>query len=70
MGYCVGVDWGSQAHAVCVVDDANGEIIDHFEVAHGAAGLAELCKRLARIAPPEELPIAIERPSGLLVESW
>ena len=69
MGYCVGVDWGSQAHAVCVVDDANGEIIDHFEVAHGAAGLAELCKRLARIAPPEELPIAIERPSGLLVET-
>ncbi len=24
MGYCVGIDWGGFAHAVCVVDDAKG----------------------------------------------
>ena len=69
MGYCVGIDWVGLAHAVCVVDDANGMCVENFEVAHGAAGIAELLARLARIAPPEEMPIAIERPSGLLVES-
>ncbi len=69
MGYCVGIDWGGLAHAVCVVDDANGMIVDHFEVVHGAAGLSELLARLARIAAPAELPVAIERPSGLLVET-
>ncbi len=69
MGYCVGIDGGGLAHAVCVVDDANGMCVENFEVAHGAAGIAELLARLARIAPPEEMPIAIERPSGLLVET-
>ena len=32
--------------------------VENFEVAHGAAGIAELLARLARIAPPEEMPIA------------
>jgi transposase len=33
------------------------------------AGLADLLARLRRLAPPAELPVAIERPSGLLVET-
>src|SRR5919199_238216 len=33
------------------------------------AGSAELIKRLAAFAPPAELPVAIERPSGLLVDT-
>lgn len=63
-----GLDWGGSRHAVCVVDDA-GKVIAHFEVAHDADGLAELRATLAKLAPAAEIPIAVERPSGLLVDT-
>ena len=56
-------------HAVGVVDAAHGTIAAQFEVAHTAAGLAGLRRRLAEFGPPSALPVAIERPSGLLVEA-
>ena len=68
MLYVGGLDWGSAGHAVCVVDQA-GAVALSIEVAHDAAGLAELCSKLDRLAPARELPIAIERPSGLIVEA-
>jgi len=67
MGHFCGIDWGGLRHAVCVVDQA-GAVVARFEVGHDAAGLAELRRRLARFGPPAELPVAIERPSGLLVD--
>jgi transposase len=63
----VGLDWGGSSHAVCIVDPA-GKILDHFAVAHDRDGLANLVARLRRHGPPGETPIAIERPSGLLVD--
>jgi transposase len=63
-----GLDWGGARHALCVVDGA-GQVIDRIEVEHHAAGLADLRQRLGRVVPPAELPIAIERPSGLLVDT-
>ena len=69
MGFRVGIDWGGTRHAVCVVDEAYGTIAARFEVAHTAAGLAELKRRLAKFGPPSATPVAIERPSGLLVET-
>jgi len=69
MGFVVGLDWGGAAHAVCVVDAATGGVAARFEVAHAAAGLSELERRLARFGAPADLPVAIERPSGLLVET-
>lgn len=63
-----GLDWGSARHAICVVDEA-GHILDRFELDHDAEGLAQLRARLATQAPPAELPIAVERPSGLLVDT-
>lgn len=68
MGWFAGLDWGGESHAVCVVDDG-GKIVARFEVAHDAAGLAELRTKLSLIAPPEQVPIAIERPTGLLVDA-
>lgn len=68
MGWFAGLDWGSERHAVCVVD-GDGKVAAHFEVAHDAAGLAELRAKLVKVAPHDEVPIAIERPSGLLVDS-
>jgi len=69
MGYSVGLDWGGAAHAVCVVDDANGRVVAHLEVKHTAEGVREMLAHLARIAQPDELPVAIERPSGLIVDA-
>lgn len=66
MPYFAGIDWASQTHAVCVVDD-RGAVVAAFEVAHDAKGLAELTRKLARCG--EALRIAIERPSGLLVDA-
>jgi transposase len=68
MSYTVGLDWAQELHAVCVVDP-DGQVQDRFEVAHDRHGLAELVRRLRRHARAEDLPIAIERPSGLLVDT-
>jgi len=69
MNRFAGLDWASRTHAVCVIDDG-GAVFDRFEVAHDAAGLRELLARLHRCAAlPAHLPIAIERPSGLIVDT-
>jgi transposase len=65
--YFVGIDWASVEHAVCVIDDQGG-IAAHCTVRHDAQGLALLRKQLARFGSPAALRIAIERPSGLLVD--
>jgi transposase len=66
MRFFAGLDWASEAHAVCVVD-GRGRICWQGSVAHSAAGLAELVRRLRRFGPT--LAIALERPSGLLVDT-
>lgn len=63
----VGLDWGGLRHAVCVVD-GNGAVVDRFEVAHDRAGLDTLLARLHRHGAAAELAVAIERPSGLVVD--
>ena len=68
MPYHGGLDWGGAAHAVCVVD-ATGRVVARIEARHDAAGLADMLARLKRVAPPAELPVAIERPSGLIVDA-
>lgn len=60
-----GLDWASQTHAACVID-AHGCVIAQFEIKHDAAGLAELCRRLRSASATA---VAIERPSGLIVDS-
>jgi len=62
----VGLDWAVHTHAVCVID-VTGKVLDRFEVAHNRDGLAELLRRLARFGAC--LRIAIERPSGLIVDA-
>jgi len=63
----VGIDWASQCHAVCALDDA-GVTLTSFEIAHTADGLDQLIHRLGRLGPPAQLPVAIERPDGRLVD--
>src|SRR2546427_6487306 len=67
MNFSIGLDWASQTHAVCVME-ATGQVGWQGTVEHSAAGLAELLRRLARFGPPAAPPVALERPSGLLVD--
>lgn len=68
MPFHAGLDWGGTVHAICVIDGA-GQVVARIEARHDAAGLADMMTRLRRIAPAAELPIAIERPSGLIVDA-
>lgn len=62
-----GIDWASADHAVCVIDE-RAKVLFRAMVAHTRDGLAELVRALRKYGPPGELPISIERPSGLLVD--
>jgi transposase len=64
----VGIDWGSDAHRVCVLTN-DGTVMHNRAVRHDRDGLAGLLKLLTSRAAPDEVRIAIERPSGLLVDT-
>jgi transposase len=68
MKHTVGLDWAKDVHAVCVLD-AEGKVVERFEARHDREGLADLVRRLKRYGEPTQLPIAVERPSGLLVDT-
>lgn len=68
MAYHAGLDWGGASHSVCVVD-TSGQVVTRCEVRQDAAGLAALLTSLRKVALPADLPIAIERPTGLLVDT-
>ena len=60
-----GVDWATDAHAVCVVD-AEGKTVVEFDVSHTGDGLDELCRRVQRAGARR---VAIERPDGPVVDA-
>jgi transposase len=64
----VGIDWAAAEHAVCVLD-AGGRRVAGFTVTHSAEGLAGLVRRLAGFGEAGDLPVAIERPDGRLVDA-
>jgi transposase len=64
MGNCAGVDWASERHDVLVADAA-GERLLAATYEHTEAGIAALCRALARLRVER---VALERPDGLLVE--
>ena len=66
--FFAGLDWATQAHAICVVDE-QGAIVDRFEVAHDARGLNEAIRKLKRFSGEQPVAVAIERPSGLIVDA-
>jgi transposase len=68
MGTYVGIDWGGSTHAICVLDE-QAVSVAAFEVSHDAAGLGELLTRLRSLGRSAALRIAIERPSGLLIDT-
>ena len=65
--FFTGIDWAAETHAVCVLDAA-GKIAAEFVIEHSADGIATLIRQLARYGEAGEMPVAIERPDGRLVD--
>lgn len=63
--FFAGLDWASRTHAVCILDE-HGVVCEQFDITHDAAGLAQLQRRLIHYGRPA---VAIERPSGIVVDT-
>ncbi len=59
-----GVDWASQTHVGCVVD-ADGTVIDRFDIAHDDRALTAMARRLRTSGVQD---VAIERGDGPVVK--
>ncbi len=59
-----GIDWASQAHDVCIVDEHGHRVVQR-RFAHDEPGIVGLCDALAEHGVCR---VAIERPDGLLVD--
>ena len=70
LAWFAGVDWGSQKHQACVLDAA-GELLGEREFEHGGAGLLQMADWLLSFgaADESEIGVAVETPSGPVVES-
>lgn len=66
--FFVGIDWAAAEHSVCVLDQT-GRRVAGFTIEHTAAGFAALAARLGELGAAEQVPIAIERPDGRLVDA-
>jgi transposase len=65
--FFTGIDWAAETHAVCVMN-TGGKIAAEFVIEHSADGIATLIRRLARHGTAGDMPVAIERPDGRLVD--
>lgn len=70
LAWFVGVDWGSQRHAVCLLD-ATGQVVERWAEANTGAGLRHLVIRLEQLTARhlERVGVGIELPEGALVET-
>ncbi len=70
LDYFVGVDWGSKAHQLCIVD-RTGSICAQRSFEHSGRGLSHMAAWILDVTecPRQQLGIAIETPRGPVVES-
>lgn len=66
----VGIDWATEAHAVCVVD-GQGRIQGERGFPHSGEGLSALCAWLVTVTgvEPGVIGVAIEVPHGAVIET-
>jgi len=64
----VGIDWGSEAHQVCVMR-ADRTVLFERAVAHTGEALHALADALLDGAAPSRVAVAIETPRGAIVET-
>lgn len=65
----VGIDWGYDAHQICVLDGARQTVVQR-SVVHDVEAIQDALAWITRTtgATPAEIAVAIERPHGALVE--
>jgi transposase len=63
-GVVAGIDWASETHVCCVIDET-GRVVDRFDVSHDSAALRSMTARLKRAGVSG---VAIERGDGPVVE--
>jgi transposase len=68
MTFFVGLDWAATTHAICVLRET-GTVQWRGTVPHSAEGLADLVHRLRQLGPPHTVQVAIERPSGVVIDT-
>jgi transposase len=61
---CAGIDWASEEHALCVVDESGRSLAGEMH-SHEEAGIEGLIARMRALGVCR---VAIERPDGLLVD--
>ena len=66
----VGIDWATEFHEVCVLDQER-RIIDRRKVEHSGSGIAQFVEVLLKLSgnQPEQTAVAIEMPRGSVVET-
>src|SRR5205823_6279411 len=63
----VGWDWASRSHDVTVLDD-RGQVLDRWGFPHTEPGWTKTLQRLGSRSPAADLPVIIERTSGLVID--
>jgi transposase len=63
----VGWDWASRTHDVTVLDE-QGAVLERWAFPHTEAGWITTLHRLRRHGEPDDLPVIIEKSSGLVVD--
>src|SRR5947209_9767045 len=65
----VGIDWATEAHQICIVND-RGEVMSERTVPHSGSAVAEFIEWLLRLCGGDltRIRIGIEVPGGALVE--
>jgi transposase len=68
--FFVGIDWGTEAHQVCLLD-AQRKVRGERKVKHSGEAMAEFMEWLTRTSQcePAEIAISIEVPRGAVVET-
>ena len=68
--FYVGIDWASEAHQACVLDQAR-RVLAERSFAHAGDAVAAFAQWLGELAPddPGQVAIAIEIPRGAVVET-
>lgn len=67
----VGIDWGSEEHAVCV-QNGSGTVIREWRIAHSGEGHQQLLNWVLKLSEgdPSRVAVALEVPRGSLVEMF
>src|SRR5262249_36917694 len=66
----VGIDWGSESHQVCAIDETRKVLLE-AAYSHSGKGLGELVEAVLRLADggAGRIGVAIEVPRGAIVET-